>query len=119
MKIVFDDYITISEGVYRKPLTSLIRGVKMPKITQKLLTEEMIPIANMNDKKFQKLKIIVDGHDAECYIAERLGSSKVVILFEKEHPEWGAAFTTKYFSFTKAGTMSWGHMQETMHITTV
>ena len=91
----------------------------MPKITQKLLTEEMIPIANMNDKKFQKLKIIVDGRDAECYIAERLGSSKVVILFEKEHPEWGAAFTTKHFSFTKAGTMSWGHMQETMHITTV
>jgi hypothetical protein len=119
VKIVFVDYIIISEGVYTKPLTPLIRGFKMPKITQKLLTEEMIPIANMNDKEFQKLKIIVDGHDAECYIAERFGSSKVVILFEKEHPEWGGTFTTKNFSFTKAGTMSWGHMQETMYITTV
>ena len=93
----------------------------MTKITQKLLTEEMIPIAHINKIKsgaLDKLKIRIDGYNAQCFIAERLGSDKIVILFEKEHPEYGDFFTTKYFQFKKPGEMIWGHEQKIMKIVT-
>ena len=91
----------------------------MPKITQKMLTEKMVPIASMDKEIHEKLKVVVDGHNADCYIDERWGSSKIVILFENEHPKWGKSFTTKYFTFEKPGIMSWGYKQEHMHIAIV
>ena len=93
----------------------------MTKITQKLLTEEMIPIAHINKIKnsaLDKLNITIDGYNAQCFIAERLGSDKIVILFEKEHPKYGDCFTTKYFQFKKPGEMIWGHEQKIMKIIT-
>ena len=91
----------------------------MTEITQKLLTEEMIPIAHINKINsglLDKLKITIDGYNAQCFIAERLGSDKIVILFEKEHPKYGDSFTTKYFQFKKPGEMIWGHEQKVMII---
>ena len=91
----------------------------MTEIKQKLLTEEMIPIAHINkinSGALDKLKITIDGYNAQCFIAERLGSDKIVILFEKEHPKYGDYFTTKYFHFGKPGEMFWGHQSEKMHI---
>ena len=91
----------------------------MTKITQKLLTEEMIPIAHINkinSGALDKLKITIDGYNAQCFIAERLGSDKIVILFEKEHSKYGDSFTTKYFQFKKPGEMIWGHEQKVMII---
>ena len=93
----------------------------MTKITQKLLTEEMIPIAHINkinSGALDKLKITIDGYNAQCFIAERLGSDKIVILFEKEHSKYGDSFTTKYFQFKKPGEMIWGHEQKIMKILT-
>ena len=93
----------------------------MTKITQKLLTEEMIPSAHINKIKngvLDKLNITIDGYNAQCFIAERLGSDKIVILFEKEHPKYGDCFTTKYFQFKKPGEMIWGHEQKIIQILT-
>ena len=93
----------------------------MTKITQKLLTEEMIPIAHINkinSGALDKLKITIDGYNAQCFIAERLGSDKIVILFEKEHPKYGDSFTTKYIQFKNPGEMIWGHEQKIMKIIT-
>ena len=94
----------------------------MTEITQKLLTEEMIPIAHINKINsglLDKLKITIDGYNAQCFIAERLGSDKIVIIFEKEHPKYGDSFTNKYFQFKKPGEMIWGHEQKIMKIVTV
>ena len=62
----------------------------------------MIPIAHINKINsglLDKLKITIDGYNAQCFIAERLGSDKIVIIFEKEYPKYGDSFTTKYFQF--------------------
>ena len=40
----------------------------MTEITQKLLTEEKIPIAPLNGEDFDKLNISVDGYKAQCFI---------------------------------------------------
>ena len=92
------------------------RGIVMTKITQKLLTEKMIPIAAINSEKFEKLRISIDGHNAECFIFQRINSDKIIILFEKEHPEFGKEFSTKYFQFKEPGKMIWGHSGKYMHI---
>ena len=39
----------------------------MTEITQKLLTEEKIPIAPLNGEDFDKLNISVDGYKAQCF----------------------------------------------------
>jgi hypothetical protein len=88
----------------------------MTEITQKLLTEEMIPIAPMNGGDFEKLVIAIDGYNAECFIAQRIGSDKISILFEKEHPRYGKEIITKYFQFEKPGVISWGHKKEEIYI---
>ena len=88
----------------------------MTKNNKKLLTEDEIPIALMNKKTFEKINVVVDGYDAECFIDERWGSNKIVILYKKLHPRWGEFFTTKYFSFNEPGVMDWGHNNEKMVI---
>ena len=75
----------------------------MNKITQKLLTEEMIPIARMNKKKIDKLIVSVDGYEAHCFIVERICTDKIVIEFSDSHPKWGEYFTTKYYQFKRPG----------------
>ena len=88
----------------------------MAKIIEKILTEEMIPIAPMNGGDFEKLMITIDGYNAECFIAQRMGSDKMIILFEKDHPKYGKRFITKYFQFSEPGIMNWGHLTEYMNI---
>ena len=88
----------------------------MTEITQKLLTEEKIPISRFNGEDFDKLNISVDGYKAQCFILERLGSNKIIIQYEVKHPKWDYYFITKYFYFEKPGKMLWGHQGEKMHI---
>ena len=80
----------------------------MPKNERNLLTEEKIPIAPMNNEEYDKLKVLVDGYKAECFIVERWGSNKIVIIFNNSHFNFGEFFTTKYFKFEKPGEMMWG-----------
>jgi hypothetical protein len=88
----------------------------MERITQNVLTEQMLPIARMNGEDFEKMKVSVDGYNAEIFISENYGSDKIVILFNELHPHWGEVFTTKYFFFETPGKMSWGHNGEVMKI---
>jgi len=88
----------------------------MEKITQNVLTEEMLPIARINEENFEKMKVSVNGYSAEIFIAERYGSDKIIILFNDIHPRWGEVFTTKHFIFESPGEMSWGHEGEKMKI---
>ena len=88
----------------------------MTRIIKKLLTDEMIPIAPMNGEYFEKMRITIDGYNAECFIAQRMGSDMMIILFEKDHPKYGKRFITKYFQFSEPGIMNWGHLTEYMHI---
>ena len=73
----------------------------MTEITQKLLTEEKIPIAPFNGEDFDKLNISVDGYKAQCFILERWGTNKIIIQYEEKHPKWNYCFITKYFHFEK------------------
>ena len=79
----------------------------------KAVTEEMIPINPMSAEPDSvppnSLKVTVDRNNAICFIQERWGSEKIVIIFEKPHQEWGEFFTTKYFLFEEPGKMQWGH----------
>ena len=88
----------------------------MTEITQKLLTEEKIPIAPCNGEDYDKRNIYVDGYKAQCFILERWGTNKIIIQFEGKHPKWNYCFITKYFHFEKTGEMLWGHQGEKMHI---
>ena len=80
------------------------------------ITEEMIPIVVGNDE-IRTIRVEVDGHSAACFLHDRVWySTKVVILFDEEHPRWGEYFTTKYFMFNDPGMMNWGHNGECMKI---
>ena len=81
--------------------------------------EEMIPIAHIG---VNKLKIMINGYNAECYIISRpIGSDKIVIEFEEEHPEFGDSLVTKYFTFVDYDNhaltkLHWGHNHRCEHI---
>ena len=83
-----------------------------PKTTA--ITEEMIPVVVGNDER-RTVRVTVDGHSAECFLHDRVFyTTKVVILFDEDHPRWGEYFTTKYFMFNEPGKMHWGHNGECM-----
>ena len=76
----------------------------------------MIPIVVGNDER-RAVRVTVDGYPAECFLHDRVFySTKVVILFDEDHPRWGECFTTKYFMFDEPGKMHWGHQGEHMVI---
>jgi hypothetical protein len=80
------------------------------------ITEEMIPIVVQGDE-VKMVRITVDGRPASCFLSERVwGSTKVVIVFDQEHPRWGEYFMTKYFMFDEPGKMHWGHDGDYMEI---
>ena len=80
------------------------------------VTEEMIPVV-VGNEEYRTVRVYVDGSPAECFLHDRVFySTKVVMLFEEEHPRWGACFTTKYFVFDEPGRMSWGHNGESMSV---
>ena len=110
--ILYDCYYWTSDSIIRINWSVEI----MEKITQNVLTEEMLPIARMNGEDFEKMKVSVDGYNAEIFISENYGSDKIVILFNELHPHWGEYFTTKNFIFETPGEMSWGHDGEIMKI---
>ena len=84
-----------------------------------LITEEMIPIVFGNDEP-NTIKIVVDENKARCFLLDRgWGSTKIVILFDNPHPDWGDYFTTKYFDFVEPGIMRWGHNDESMKISKI
>tara|TARA_B100001142_G_C14027384_1_gene536743 strand:+ start:351 stop:656 length:306 start_codon:yes stop_codon:yes gene_type:complete len=86
-----------------------------------IINEEMIPIAHMDGGDFEKLKIRLNGYKAECFIISRpIGSDKLVIQFDEEHPEFGDSLVTKYFRFEDYENpvltkLHWGHNHRCEH----
>ncbi len=88
------------------------KNTRNPKTTA--ITEEMIPVVVGNDE-IRTVRVTVDGRSAECFLHDRVFyTTKVVILFDEDHPKWGEYFTTKYFMFNEPGKMHWGHGGEYM-----
>lgn len=82
----------------------------------KLITEQMIPIVS-GDEEYKTIRIVVDGNPARCFLQDRgWNSTKIVILFDNNHPLWGDYFTTKYFDFVEPGKMRWGHEGDSIKI---
>ncbi len=81
-------------------------------------TEQMIPIVNMGED-IDSIRVLVDNYPARCYIraASFVGSDKIMIKFDEDHPRHGKEFLTKYFRFEEPGKMQWGHSEEDMQIT--
>ena len=49
-------------------------------IAQNQLLEKDVPIARMGEREFEKLKVVVDGYEAELFIQERYGSDKIQVI---------------------------------------
>jgi len=80
------------------------------------ITEKMIPKV-VDNEDAEMIRVIIDDHLASCFLHDRgWASTKVVIMFDEEHPRWGKCFATKYFLFERPGKMKWGHDGECMNI---
>ena len=61
--------------------------------------------------------VIVDGIHGEAAIGcFGTWSTRISIVLEKEHPELGTEFMTKYFQFTEPGVVHWGHYGQSFRI---
>jgi hypothetical protein len=59
----------------------------------------------------------VDGIKGTAAVGSLGGySTRIRILLEKEHPDLGKEFQTKYFKFIKPGVCLWGHDEKTFTI---
>jgi hypothetical protein len=55
--------------------------------------------------------VLVDGIPARAGVGSfGAYSTRIVLVFEPPHPEWGREFATKYFAFDdkKPGVLNWG-----------
>jgi hypothetical protein len=92
--------------------------------TDTLITEADIPVNPYTPEdeeegekvELKKLRVIVDGKPASCYIAEGRWSAKIVIEFDEDKGSQKRGFQTKHFIFESPGKMEWGHHGEVMDI---
>ena len=60
---------------------------------------------------------LVDGIRALASIGSHGGySDRIVISLEKEHPELGREFATKYYRIDTPGVVTWGHNAQSFTI---
>jgi hypothetical protein len=55
--------------------------------------------------------VLIDGTPAKAGVGSfGAYSTRIVLVFEPPHPEWGREFATKYFAFDdkKPGVLNWG-----------
>ena len=58
----------------------------------------------------QSLPVTCNGHRAELAIDTSIGwSTRLLLVFDPPHPEWGARFQTKHFELEGPGRIGWGH----------
>ena len=56
------------------------------------------------------LSVLIDGLNAKCVMGPfGTWSDRIVITFEKDHPEYGKELSTKHFEFLEPGVIGWGH----------
>ena len=66
---------------------------------------------------FEPLLLMVDGHPAKGLITDSVGwSTRIVLLFEQPHPEFGTEFMTKRFMIEPAGYLVYGYNQKPLRL---
>ena len=63
--------------------------------------------------------VLVDGRAAKAGVGSfGAYSTRIVLVFDPPHPEWGNEFSTKYFIFDdkEPGVVKWGHEGKSFHI---
>jgi len=61
--------------------------------------------------------VLVDGIKGTAAIGSLGGySTRIRILLEEEHPDFGKEFQTKYFMFKEPGICMWGHDEKTFTV---
>lgn len=61
--------------------------------------------------------VLVDGIKGAAAVGSLGGySTRLRILLEDEHPDFGKEFQTKYFMFKEPGLCMWGHDEKTFKI---
>ncbi len=61
--------------------------------------------------------VLVDGIKGTAAVGSLGGySTRLRILLEDEHPDFGKEFQTKYFMFKEPGLCMWGHYEKTFTI---
>ncbi len=74
---------------------------------------------NPNLEPPKMVDVLVDGQLAKAGVGSFGGySTRIVLLFDPPHPEWGNEFATKYFFFDEKtpGVLNWGHYGKTFQI---
>jgi hypothetical protein len=66
---------------------------------------------------FETLLLTVDGHPVKGLITGSVGwSTRIVLLFEQLHPEFGTEFMTKRFMIEPAGYLLYGYNQKPLRL---
>ena len=78
---------------------------------EKLLCEKMLkPYGTA-------LSVLIDGLNAKCVMGPfGTWSDRIVITFEKDHPEYGKELSTKHFEFLEPGVISIGNEAKKINI---
>ena len=84
--------------------------------TEPEIIESDFPI-DSGQENFEPLLLTVDGHPAKGLITDSIGwSTRIVLLFEKPHPEFGKEFMTKRFLVEPAGYLTYGFNQKPLRL---
>ena len=84
--------------------------------TEPEIIESDFPI-DSGQENFEPLLLTVDGHPAKGLITDSIGwSTRIVLLFEKPHPEFGKEFMTKRFLVEPAGYLTYGFNQTPLRL---
>ena len=85
------------------------------------VNEDDIPLLMEGDTVEEKsIAVLVDGSPARCFITSfPFIRTRIVFLFDDEHPDYGKEWGTKHFKFDGPGTLNWGHDGKQMEISRI
>ena len=84
--------------------------------TEPEIIESDFPI-DSGQENFEPLLLTVDGHPAKGLITDSIGwSTRIVLLLEKPHPDFGRECMTKRFLVEPAGYLTYGFNQKPLRL---
>ena len=80
------------------------------------IIESDFPI-DSGQEQFEPLLLTVDDHPAKGLITNSVGwSTRIVLLFDPPHPQFGKEFMTKRFLIEPAGHLTYGMNQKPLRL---
>jgi len=81
------------------------------------LDQDVHPFDESQHSLSEPHAVLVDGIKGTAAVGSLGGySTRLRILLEEEHPDFGKEFQTKYFMFKEPGLCMWGHHEKTFKI---